>query len=140
MTKKKQSEKIKAAKPEAAAKAVPVSKPAQSKPAVVKAKSAPAAAEKAAAPKAAKALKAAKAVAEKKGPFDVFRPGTCKAAIAALLSDGQYHAVADLKKICDGMKIGRGQIRWALSELTDRSGIAVEYRDDKNEVRARAKG
>ena len=95
------------------------------------------AAKKTAPAKKAKTAKTQKAASNgaAKTAFECFRDGTAKAAIAAILSDQKYHPVEDLTKVCDKLKTGHGQIRFALAQMAERAGATVEYRNDNAEVR-----
>ena len=59
-------------------------------------------------------------------PFGLFRPNTCKAGIAAVLADGSFHLMENLRETCrlHGMS-GYGQIKVALAELAAK-GFKVE--------------
>jgi hypothetical protein len=69
-----------------------------------------------------------------RGSFEVFLKGSKKSLIATRLSDGQYHTIESLKKLCEELKTGHNQIKFTLAELVSRGGFTVEYRADGSEV------
>lgn len=111
--------------------------PASKKTAAKKAPAAKTAAAKKTVPAAKKAKNTAspKTPAAKGDPFNAFRAGTAKAAVATVLGDGKYHAFSELVSACEKAGTGAGQARFALAQLAEK-GHSVEWKNGgKEEVR-----
>lgn len=81
------------------------------------------------APKEPKSARPSKVTAA--DPFGAFRPNTCKAMLALVLSDGKRHPRKDLEALCARSDFGKGQIKWTVVGLIAK-GVAV--RDEKDYV------